>query len=294
MTDFWQLAPGSRVVIYAKDNIVAVSLGEIALALGLQPVVILAGSNPVEKLPSYRYYLRAAMRRGVVVHENARLIRVDESGVSFEKGAEIQTVAYDRLILSSRPVPRMPSIDGTVPHLLELDLKRGALPRRPDIVFLGDAAGFFTAAEAENQARALAQSWMGGPTVSLSSLAEMPTTLHAVEPLAMVGPPWTYTERRWIELDFRSIGWSRVHREEGRLWYLFDETAGRVEAIHICHPRASELIALASVLMRQPVSDASWMISHVHPSAGEIFKVLAIQCRQRANSAATFSGTDRH
>jgi dihydrolipoamide dehydrogenase len=280
MTDFWQLPPGCRLVIYAKDNVAAISLAEVAKALDMQVVVLLAGTNPLEKLPAFRYFLRGAVRRGAVVHENARLIRVDQDGISFERGADIKTLAYDRLLIASRPVPRMPSIDGVVPQVLELDFKRAVLPRRPDILFVGDAAGYFTAAEAESQARALARHWTGGPALKLASLAGMPITLHGLEPLAMVGAPWTYTEGRWTEIDFRSLGWSRLNRQEGRLWYLLDDTSGRVEAIHICHPRAPDLIALAALLLGKPVTDDDWISSHVHPSAGEIFKVLAIRARQ--------------
>jgi dihydrolipoamide dehydrogenase len=289
MADFWQLPPGCRLVIYARDNAAAVSLAEVATALDMQVVVLLAGANPLEKLPAFRYFLRGAVRRGVVVHENARLIRVDQDGVSFERGAEIQTLAYDRLLIASRPVPRMPSIDGVVPQILDLDFKRAVLPRRPDILFVGDAAGYFTAAEAESQARALGRHWGGGPALKLASLAGMATTLHGLEPLAMLGAPWTFTERRWTEIDFRSLGWSRLHRQEGRLWYLFDEASARVEAIHICHARAPDLIALAALLLGKPVTDDDWITSHVHPSAGEIFKVLAVQARQRARAAVTHS-----
>jgi dihydrolipoamide dehydrogenase len=59
--EFWRLPVGSRVAIYAEGNIFAMSLGEIAQRLGMQPTVMLSGANPFAGLPSYRYFVRTGV-----------------------------------------------------------------------------------------------------------------------------------------------------------------------------------------------------------------------------------------
>ena len=281
---FWHLPAGSRVVIYADGNVFASSLGEIAQRLGMLPTVLLAGANPFAGLPSYRYYTREMGRRGVTLHERARLIRADENELVFEANGKRATIPYDHLVVLSKPIPRFPKIDGVQPSVYDIDLTCGSLPTRPDIVFVGDGAGLFTASAAENQAKLLMRYWKHGERLDLVALDATPLCLHGAQSLALAGPAWTYTSRRWNEIDFRSLGWSKIHGLEGKLWYLFDEKSGRITGLQICHKHASELICLGAALMEFPVWDLKWVTIALHPTSAEIFKVVA----ERA--AAQFTG----
>lgn len=272
---FWQLPVGSRVVIYADGNVFASSLGEIAQRLGMLPTVLLAGPNPFAGLPSYRYYAREMGRRGVTLHERARLIRTDANELTYEANGKPATIPYDHLIVVSKPIPRFPKIDGVHASIYDIDLTCGSLPARPDIVFVGDGAGLFTASAAENQTKLLMRYWKHGERLDLMALDTTPLCLHGAQTLALAGPAWTYTSRQWNEIDFRSLGWSRIHKLEGKLWYLFDEASGRITGLQICHKHANELICLGAALMEFPVWDLKWMTTAMHPTSAEIFKVVA-------------------
>lgn len=287
VSDFWTLPRGSRVVIYAENNPTAVSLGEIGLRLGLVPTVLLAGVNPFAGLPSYRYFIRGMKAREVAVHESSRLLRIDPEVVTCEAAGKRMQIPYDHFLVLSKPVPRFPLIDGRRPDLQQVDLTCGSLATRPDISFLGDGSGFFTAADAENQARLLARFWRTGERLDLTACEKVPMCFHGSQSLALVGPPWVLAARGWNELDFRVLGWSKVHGLEGKLWFLCDEQGQRVEAIHICHPHAPELISIAALLLEKPVSDPAWMTLAVHPSAAEIFKRVAEQVQRLAGPMAS-------
>jgi pyruvate/2-oxoglutarate dehydrogenase complex dihydrolipoamide dehydrogenase (E3) component len=275
--DFWRLPVGSRVAIYAEGNIFALSLGEIAQRLGMHPAVLLAGVNPFAGLPSYRYFVRGIGKRGVTIHERTRLLRADENELAIEDGGKPVTVPYDYLLVLSKPTPRFPRIDGTQPSIYDVDLNRGSLPSRPEIVFLGDGAGLFTAASAENQARLLMRYWKYGEPLDLMALDATPLCIHGAQSLSLAGPAWTYASRQWKEIDFRSLGWSKIHKLEGKLWYLLNEKTGRIEGLNICHKHANELACLGAALMEYPVWDLKWMTTAMHPTSAEIFKVVAEQ-----------------
>lgn len=274
MQSFWKLSPGSRLVIYAEGNVAALSLGEVAVQMGLQPVVLLSGASVFARLPSYRYFVREMSKRGVAIYEAVRLVRAEDRAVFLQKARSTE-LDYDAFLPAGRPVPRLPRIDGAVPSLYDLDLTRASHPARPDIVFLGDAGGFFTAAQAEMQAALLVRSWRSGDRLELRALESAPLCLHGLQPLAMCGGDWPYAPERWIEVDFRSLGWSALKGLEGKLWYVLETATGRVEALHICHPHAGELISIGAALMEHPVSDVRWLTKFVHPSGAEIFKHLA-------------------
>lgn len=275
--DFWRVPAGTRVAIVSDGNVAALSLGDIALRLGMRPTVLLCGANPLAPLPAFRHFVREMGRRGVAIHENARVIRADAETMVFEAGGKTTTAQFDAVVIASRPVPRIPPIDGVNLTIYDLDLSHASWPRRPDVVFLGDASGLFLAAEAEVQAKLLVRCWKRGEPLDLRTLGRLPVALHATLPLALIGEEWTLAERDWREIDFRSLGWSKAHAANGKLWYLLDEARGMVEAIHICHPNAAELICLAAALMRYPVWHLNWMAGFIHPSSAEIFKVLAEQ-----------------
>ena len=273
--DFWTLPLGCTVVIYAEGNISALSLGDIAKSLGMMPIVLLAGTNPAGGLPSYRYFVREMTKRGVVIHERVRLIRVDADEIEFDARGEFATIAYDYLVIVSKPIPNLPIIDGIRPTIYDFDMTSASLPTRPEIAVLGDGAGFFTAAAAESQAKLLMRYWKSGERLDLRALDTMPVNLHGIQSLAMFGPEWSIAAKQWAEVDFRALGWSKVHRLEGKLWYLLDEKSGMVEACHICHKHAGELIGLGAALMAYPVSDVRWLTNATHPSSSEIFRAVA-------------------
>ena len=172
------------------------------------------------------------------------------------------------------PNLNLPAIDGKVPNAFDIDLTTCSLINRSDVYLLGDASGLLAASEAEFQARTLVESWKQGQIIDMTQLQKLPFRLHGDPSLAMVGEPWTLLRKDWRMVDFKSLGWSLLHGEEGKLWYLYDSVSNRVEGIHICHQNAADLIALASVLIESPVDDIHWFTSSVHPSSFEIFKVV--------------------
>lgn len=274
---FWSLPMGSRLTLMGEGNAGALSLADVAVKLGLVPTVVMVGPTPLDRLPSYRYFLRQLVGRGIAVHENVRLKDVTDGSLRFTVKGRSVTVEHDYVMACPLPVPRFLEIDGARPSLYDLDWQRAALPGRPDIAFLGDGAGFLTSSEAELQAGLLIRLWKYGEVPDLRLVGAMPLRFHGEQSLAMVGAEWSYMDSRWQEVDFRALGWSAVSGLEGKLWYLLDQTSGKVEAIHLCHKHAGDLISLARALMRVPVSDPLWVTSTVHPSAAEIFKVLARQ-----------------
>lgn len=277
----WQVPAGARVVLLGIDNSTAASLGAVAQALGLQATVVLTGSNPLARLPAFRHYLRALNAGGVTVHEGARLLRVAASECVIAAKAGTVTLAADSVIAVGRGTPRFLPVDGRVPEVFDLDLVASALPARPDITFLGDGGGLFTAAQAELQARLRVRAWLGGGTPDLRDVDAVPLTLHGNPALAMCGTAASYTATDWHDIDFRTIGWRRVHGEDGKLWYRLDAQTACVEAVHICHPRAEELIAVAAALHDVPVTDVRWLYIAAHPSGAEILKVLALDALKR-------------
>lgn len=283
--DFWRLPVGSRVAVYAEGNVFALSLGEIAQRLGMQPTVLLAGVNPFAGLPSYRYFVRGIGKRGVTIHERTRLLRADENELAIEDGGKPVTVPYDYLLVLSKPTPRFPRIDGTQPTIYDVDLNRGSLPARPEIVFLGDGAGLFTAASAENQARLLMRYWKYGEPLDLMALDATPLCIHGAQSLSLAGPAWTYVSRQWKEIDFRSLGWSKIHKLEGKLWYLLNEKTGRIEGLNICHKHANELACLGAALMEYPVGDLKWMTTAMHPTSAEVFKLVSEQAQAQTDGS---------
>ena len=271
---FWSLPIGSRLTLIG-NNPGALSLADVALKLGLVPTVVMVGSTPFDGLSSYRYFLSELTAKNIVVHENARLRNVADASLQFSVKGKTVDVNHDYVMACPLPEPRVLEIDGFRPSLYDLDWQRASLPGRPDIAFLGDGAGFLTSSEAELQAILLIRLWKYGEVPDLRLVGAMPLRFHGESSLAMVGPEWTYMETDWLEVDFRALGWSAVSGLPGKLWYLLDRTSGKVEAIHLCHKHAGELISLARALMQVPVTDPLWMTATVHPSAAEIFKVLA-------------------
>ena len=277
LNEFWQLTPGKKVTIYAGTNVTALALGDVALTLGLEPTVLLTSGTPFDKLPSYRFFLRELGKRGVRILESCRILSINERQVQLQSSGKINSLENDYFLVMDRPQPRFLCTDGVVPQVYDLDLRKACLPERPDVIFLGDGGGLFTAAEADLQVRILMGAWKNGTPADLRVIDAMPFYIHAHQSLAMVGAEWTYSSIGWAEVDFRSLGWSKANTLEGKLWYLLDTETGRIEGLHICHKYAPELISLGAVLLNFPVWDVKWQNSAIHPSASEIFKILADQ-----------------
>ncbi|MBI5925013.1 MAG: NAD(P)/FAD-dependent oxidoreductase [Aquabacterium sp.] len=284
LESFWTLPEGSRVAIVADQNPAAIAVGLAAARLGLRPAVMLQG-NALASLPSFKYYLRQAQRAGLVVHESFRVLGGTQNELfGVAKGAADVWADIDHIVVLGRPVPDVPSVDGRLPELFELDLRRACHPARPDIFLVGDAVGLMTVSEAELHAEALIAGWFGSARFDLRELSRLPVLFHGEVSLGMVGNEWAFLTGRWREIDFRALAWTDVHREEGKLWYQFDADSGKVTAIHICHPRASELIIVASALMGNPVTDMSWRQKVAHPSPFEIFRLLAQQLQREVEA----------
>jgi|GEM_PF-5879307 len=279
LQEFWGLAEGRRLTIYAENNVSALSLAEVAAAIGLQPTVILSGNNPLAALPSFRHYLREIEGRGITVHQDVRLRRAQAGRLTFVAAGQVSEVEHDHLLSCGRPSPRFLEIDGKMPTIFDLDVVRSCLPARPDVIFLGDGSGLLTSSEAEVQAHHLIRAWKYGEHLDFRDLAALPVRLHGRASLAMAGPEWSYTVKDWQDVDFRNLGWSWISGQEGKLWYLLDKATGLVQAVHICHPQAGELISLAAALMPYPVWDVRWMVHAVHPSAAEILKLVALKAQ---------------
>lgn len=292
ISEFWTLPPGRRIAIFAASNASALAMGDAARMLGHKPFVLLGGSNPLERAPSYKYYVREFKKRGIEVHEHVRLVHTGNDHIDFESDGKQARVDYDHLLVLSKPEPRFIPIDGKTPTIYEIDTVRSSLPRRPDIVFLGDGAGLLTAAEAELQARVLMRAWKYGETPDFRVIDHLPICMHGELALGLVGPEWAWLAGRWKEVDFRSTGWSKAHQLDGKLWYILDENSGKIEALHICHKNANELICIGAALLDYPVWDLKWLGTSTHPSAAEIFKVVAgqalsILAAQRQDSRLT-------
>jgi pyruvate/2-oxoglutarate dehydrogenase complex dihydrolipoamide dehydrogenase (E3) component len=273
----WKLPPGADLVIYANNNPAALSVANSARALGLNVYVILSGANPFSKLPSWRYFARESVRKGInLIDNDTRLIRVDQNGVSYECGSKIATISYDFILIASKPEPNFIKVDGAIPSMLDIELSTSRLVNRSDISYVGDAAGFYSAAEAEEHARLIIENIARTSPMELNQLSLIPLSFHGSPSLAFAGPPWTWSVAAsdWIEVDFRNLGWSKIHAEEGRLWYLLSSDGCNVDGIHICHPRSAELISTAIALMSRPLSHPIWRLSSIHPSASEIFKLI--------------------
>jgi hypothetical protein len=198
------------------------------------------------------------------------------------------SLEHDHFLFMDRPEPRFLTVDGIIPDFYDLDLRRARLPVRPDVIFLGDGGGLFTAADADLQARILIEGWKKGMPPDLRKIDVMPFYIHALQSLAMLGAEYSYAADDWAEIDFRSLGWSKAHNLKGKLWYLLDKETCQIVGIHICHALATELISLGAVLMEFPVWDIKWQNTSTHPSASEIFKILADHAIKSTTSRSGF------
>ncbi|MGA7936759.1 MAG: FAD-dependent oxidoreductase [Kovacikia sp.] len=281
LKEFWEI-PSGKLVIVSDGNVASLTYASIAVDRGLVTTVIFTSPPLLNHLPAFQYFRRELEKTGVRIIVSAKIQGRKDNGLTIKVKGKTELVDFDHLMYDGVPELNLPPMDGSSKTILDLDLKRGRVIGRSDIYVLGDASGFLSATEAELQAKQLANGWATGNLTQLSAFDRLPVRVHARKSLAMVGAPWTLLYRNWESVDFKMLGWSAVHNEAGRLWYLYNPQERKIEAIHICHRDASELISLASVLIDLPVTDTRWLTSSIHPTSAEIFKIVieAIEARE--------------
>ncbi len=282
--EFWNLKRGDHLLILENQSPAAWSWADMAIEMGCSCTILSVNSHPLMKLPSFQAFTEHIQNRGVQHFPNSTgLTRINEHTVGARSGGafheftftKVMTLAPGRFASESLP------IDGEIPTVFDLDLETGSLKRRPDILFLGDASGFLSAAEAEVRALQLAWSSTGQTSNDLESILQIPMRLTASTCWASVGKPLEIFAHDWPSIGFELLGSSLIEGTRGRLWYQYERRSKRVTSLQICHPQAGELIALGSALIQQPLTSAAWLTSSVHPSSAEIFKVLARQIRSQ-------------
>lgn len=273
LKEFWEISSG-KLVIVSDGNIASLTYASIAADRGLATTVVFTASPLLNHLPSFQYFKRELNKQGIEILSPARIEKRQEKCLSIKVQGQSKQIEFDYLMYDGVPELNLPPIDGISKTILDVDLKQSKIMDRSDIFVLGDASGFLSATEAELQAKQLANAWASGQYSQMKDFTHLPARVHARKSLAMVGSPWTLLYRNWQSVDFKRLGWSAVHQETGKLWYLYNPQKKKVEAIHICHRDASELISLASMLIDLPVTDTRWLTSSIHPASSEIFKLV--------------------
>lgn len=285
LKEFWGDLSG-KLVIVSDGNVASLSYASIAVDRGLTVTVIFTSPPLLNHLPSFQYFRRELEKSGIQIISPARIQGREGNRLTIKVKGNLETIDFDHLMYDGTPELNLPPIDGQSKTILDLDLKRSSIIGRSDIYVLGDASGFLSATEAELQAKQLANAWATGGLTQIRAFERLPVRIHARKSFAMVGAPWTLLYRNWQSVDFKMLGWSAVHNETGRLWYLYNPQEKKVEAIHICHRDASELISLASILIDLPITDTRWLTSSIHPTSAEIFKIMieAIEASESENN----------
>lgn len=291
MDQFWNLDKGS-ILITSDQNPVALGYADIAAEKGIKVTVAFEGAPLFQTLPSYQYYQRELMKRGVTILINSRIVRLDQSHAKVYAKGKLHHVAADAFMVASSPEPSLPVIRGRTYSLLDLDYANSRVSKEDDIFLLGDAAGLISTTEAEFHAQELFEALQQGRALNWLNFELIPFRIHGKKPLAFVGSPWTVFAHGWQEVDFAQLGWTAIHSSEGKLWYLFNQTSRKVEAIHICHPFATELIAIARVLIDYSIDDPRWRVASVHPSPAEVFREIVKQQSTQTHARPTPTSID--
>ncbi|EKQ68372.1 pyruvate/2-oxoglutarate dehydrogenase complex, dihydrolipoamide dehydrogenase component [Leptolyngbyaceae cyanobacterium JSC-12] len=273
LKEFWDILSG-KLVIVSDGNVASLTYASIARDRGLDITVIFTSPPLLGHLPSFQYFRRELEKQGVEILSPAKVQGRDDNRLLIKIQGKLKSIDFDHVMYDGVPELNLPPIDGSSKTILDLDLRQASVIGRSNIYVLGDASGFLSATEAELQAKQLANAWSSGELSQMQDFARLPVRVHARKSFAMVGGPWTLLYPNWRSVDFKMLGWSAVHNEAGKLWYLYNPQDKKVEAIHICHRDASELISLASVLIDLPVTDTRWLTSSIHPTSAEIFKIM--------------------
>ncbi|MBF2026354.1 MAG: NAD(P)/FAD-dependent oxidoreductase [Oscillatoriales cyanobacterium C42_A2020_001] len=273
LKEFWEISSG-KLVIVSDGNVASLTYASIARDRGLDTTVIFTTPPLLGHLPSFQYFRRELEKQGIEILSSVKIQAREDNRLTIKFQGKPKSIEFDHLMYDGVPELNLPPIDGVSKTILDIDLKQARLIGRSDIYVLGDASGFLAATEAELQAKQLASAWSSGEATQIRDFARLPARIHARKSFAMVGGPWTLLYPNWRSVDFKMLGWSAVHSQAGKLWYLYNPQEKKVEAIHICHRDASELISLASVLIDLPITDTRWLTSSIHPTSAEIFKIM--------------------
>ncbi len=279
--DFWRKTC-DRLLIVTHGNPAALSLADLAVSMGRKVTLAVAGSHFSPKsLPSFRYFADEVRARGAEILFETPCIERD--GALWLKDSQgLKAVSdYDAVLPFDFGSPALPQIDGFRSLALDYDFATGSLRCQPDVYLIGESAGMVSAAEAELHAQLLMDSWYDGAAISGLHFEGLPWRFHAEYGLGGVGKPWAFFSKDWQELDFNQLGWSFLHGERGKLWYIFNRDTRKFDAIHICHKESGRLIAMAALLIDYAVDDPRWRQFFVHPEASEVFKLLCYTVRAK-------------
>lgn len=290
--DFWRLQAG-HLVIRSTNNPNMLGLAEAAVQKGLKTTLVYEKKIALGHLPVIKHLLSKIRDKNlqIIVAAGETAISSTEQTLTFPQSKQ-PDIPYHYLLSDTDLRPRFLAIDGAEPAFEDIRCDFFSHKKRPDIFFVGDAAGMLSVTEGEWQADLLLASWLDGKPCELSGLEAMPLRLHGKTPVGIVGAPHTLLSSRWQQVDFRQLGYSLVHQQEGMLWYQWDRETKAITAFQIYHPMANELVAIAQLLMGVPVTDSRWQLPFVHPSAGEIFKVVRQQVCQEAGLVAALKPSE--
>ncbi|MBF0369382.1 MAG: NAD(P)/FAD-dependent oxidoreductase [Magnetococcales bacterium] len=274
LPQFWSLREG-HIVIVNEGSPEIYTLAHLAQRLGLRVTLLLTGNRPQPRPPSLLDLQSRLQEQGVVMHHSVRILERHNTTLSVTVDGRSLQISFEHLFHLGAPIPNLPRVDGHFLTLGDLDLERGSFRHHENLYAVGDAAGFFTAAEAQWHAEALARTFSQGTPMRWAPLERLPMLFHGDPPLAMVGEPLSlFRSKGWRRIDFSSLGWSAIHGIHGQLWYLPCADGRSLSAIHIAHPQADLLIGQAAALLDYALDDPRWQLSAPHPSAGEIFHLL--------------------
>ncbi len=274
--DFWNLESG-QLTIVTDTQLTALSIAEIAKIKGLEVTVIFTEKPDLLNLPSVKYFIKAIEKNGIKIYFNSLILSQKSKQIIFKSKSIEHSIVTDHILWLGNQNPTTIEIEGQKILSHEVDLQTASHIQYPNIFFLGETAGMLSATECELYSELLCQYLITQNKINLNYISSLPVRIHAKYSLAFCGEPWTLLSSHWNEIDFRSISASAVTQKEGKLWYLFNSNLNMVEAIHICHANASELISIAKLLMQFPVNHINWKTHSVHPSYSEIFNELSKQ-----------------
>ncbi|MDD1422322.1 FAD-dependent oxidoreductase [Dolichospermum sp. ST_sed1] len=273
ITDIWNIV-NSKVCIVSEGNVATLQAAEVLHHSGCQVMLIFTKKRFILELPSIKHYvnylktlnLKIVIAKKHVKHLNT-IEYTDEQGIVTREN-------FDEFIFDFPIISNIPNINNKIINSVDIDYSCLKIKEFNNVYFLGDVSGTYLATECEIQAELLAENFASGKIIDHEILETIPLRFHSQIPFAMIGPTWTLFEKRWNELDFINLGWSFIHRENGKIWYIYNKSSNMIEAIHIWHKDADTLINIAALLISYPITDYRWNKLSVHPSSSEIFKLL--------------------
>lgn len=277
---FWRLDSAKSIIINcenSKSSLPSLSFAMLAKKLGHQVTVLIGGSESMVGLPSFEEFKAEAQISGVKIYSNSRVLRIDPEGLIAEIIDGKKIISFDYLINLDPSHPNIPNYDSKEVTLKDFDKKIFSLKQNPNLYLLGEASGCVTASEAELQAELLAISFLKRERPDYGIMINLPVNIHGIKSLAMTGNILNALSNKgnWRELNFNLIGASLVGQTSGKIWYHKSDSSGYINAIHIMHKNAENLISIAQVLIKFPVQDDIWKTSFTHPADSEIFKKIS-------------------